>query len=156
MEMVKRLVKRILVTAGEQKGFGLVDTVMALALLGIFGVAFISATATASITMALAEEKVNIDNLARTQMEYTKNSDYITYDYGALPGDPSDDVPPNYTEVDDLDPTDPYAISVPAGYSIDVAAVALNEPDDGIQEITVAISRDGESSLVVKGYKVNR
>ena len=156
MKIVKYLLKPITVTARGQQGVTLLETLTALALLGIFGVVFLTAISTSSITMANTEKMVNINNLARAQMEYTKNCDYITYDYGALPGNPADDVPPDYTTLDELGPSAPYAISVPSGYAIDVAAVALHEPDDGIQEITVTISRYGENLLVVKGYKVNR
>ena len=96
--------------------------------------------------MATAEKMVNIDNLARAQMEYTKNCSYIA-DNGT---------PPDYVTLDELAPADPYAIIVPDGYSINVTASALNNPDDGIQEITATISRDGENLLTVTGYKVDR
>jgi len=132
---MKGLSRKIAAAAREQRGITLIETAIGLALLGILGVIFLSAISTSTITMSVAEEKVNMNNLARAQMEYTKNYPYST------------DVPPSYPVVD--------GITIPAGYSIDVAAQALHQPDDGIQEITVTASRDGES-LVLKGYKVNR
>ncbi len=140
MERRKRLSK-IVTAAREQSGVMLIDTVVALALLGIFGVAFLSAISTSTATMASIEDKVNVDNLVRAQMEYTK-SDNFSSSY-------------NYQTLDQLDPGSPYAITVPNGYSINVAAAAL-PTSVGIQEITVTISRDGKTPLVVKGYKVNR
>lgn len=134
----------------EQKGVTLLETLAALALLAIIGVAFLSAIATSSITMANAEEKVEIDNLARAQMEYTKSDNYTDYIYGP----PA--IPPDYTTLDELAPANPYAIPIPAGYSINVTAVALHEPDTGIQKITVTVSREGKDLLVMEGYKVNR
>ena len=134
----------------EQKGVTLLETLAALALLAIIGVAFLSAIATSSITMANAEEKVEIDNLARAQMEYTKSGNYTDYIYG------SPDIPPDYTSLDELAPADPYAIPIPTGYSINVTAVALDEPDKGVQKITVTVSREGKDLLVMEGYKVNR
>lgn len=134
----------------EQKGVTLLETLAALALLAIIGVAFLSAIATSSITMANAEEKVEIDNLARAQMEYTKSGNYTDYIYG------SPDIPPDYATLDELAPADPYAIPIPTGYSINVTAVALHEPDTGIQKITVTVSREGKDLLVMEGYKVNR
>ena len=134
----------------EQKGITLLETLAALALLAIIGVAFLSAIATSSITMANAEEKVEIDNLARAQMEYTKSGNYTDYIYGPP------DIPPDYTSLDELAPADPYAISIPTGYSINVAAVALDSPDAGVQKITVTVSREGKDLLVMEGYKVNR
>ncbi|UCH43224.1 MAG: prepilin-type N-terminal cleavage/methylation domain-containing protein [Dehalococcoidales bacterium] len=144
------LIKKITAIINGQKGFTLLETLTALALLAILGVVFYSSIATSSITMASAEEKVQIDNLARAQFEYTKKCEYVEYIYG------SPDTPPDYTTLDELDPTDPYAITLPDGYSIDVAAVALHVPDAGVQQITVNISRDGESLLVIEGYKLNR
>ena len=146
MERRKRWWKRV-TAARKQSGFILIDTVVALALLGIFGVAFLSVISTSTSTMASIEVKVNVDNLVRAQMEYTKNANNCPYD----------SVPPyNYQTLDQLDPGNPYAITVPNGYSINVTAAALHNPDDGIQEITVTIYRDGKNELVVKGYKVNR
>ena len=135
----------------EQKGVTLLETLAALALLAIIGVAFLSAIATSSITMANAEEKVEIDNLARAQMEYTKSGNYTRYIYG------SPDIPPDYTSLDELAPADPYAIPIPTGYSIDVTAVALDSSaDKGVQKITVTVSREGKDLLVMEGYKVDR
>jgi len=148
--MLKRLTKKIVFTTGEQRGVTLLETLIALALLGIFGVAFLAAISTSSITMANVEKKVNIENLARAQMEYIKNYPYINYIYGPP------DTPPDYQTLDELDPTDPYAIAIPTGYSINVTAVALHQPDGGIQKVTTTILRDGENLLVVEGYKVNR
>lgn len=153
VEMLKRLTKKIVFTTGEQRGVTLLETLIALALLGIFGVAFLAAISTSSITMANVEKKVTIENLARAQMEYIKNIEscpYINYIYGPP------DTPPDYQTLDELDPTDPYAIAIPTGYSINVTAVALHQPDGGIQKVTTTILREGESLLVVEGYKVNR
>ena len=131
----------------EQSGVTLIDTVVALALLGIIGVSFLSAIQSSTITMASIVDKVNVDNLARAQLEYTKNVNSCPYD----------SVPPyNYQTLDQLDPANPYAITVPDGYSINVTAAPLHNPDEGIQEITVTIYRDGNNKLVIKAYKVNR
>lgn len=146
MERGKWWWKRV-TASNQQSGFILMDMIVALALLGIFGVVFLSAISTSTITTANIDDKANVDNLARAQMEYTKNKISSPYD---------PDPPINYQTIDHLDPGDPYAITVPDGYSINVTAAALNDPDDGIQEITVTIFRDGKNELVIKGYKANR
>jgi prepilin-type N-terminal cleavage/methylation domain-containing protein len=133
--------------AAGEKGVTLIETITALALLGIFGAVFFSAMASSSELKASIEDKVNVDTLARTQMEYTKNVNKCPYD--AVP-------PYDYTTIDQLSPGDPYAITLPEGYSISVNAAALHNPDDGIQEITVSIYRDGENHLTIKGFKVDR
>ncbi|MDD5095690.1 MAG: hypothetical protein PHV74_15150 [Dehalococcoidia bacterium] len=147
MERRKRRLREMVTAARDQCGVALIDTVVALALLGVFGVVFLSAISTSTITMAGIEDKVNVDNLARAQMEYTKNTNSCPYD----------SVPPyDYQALDQLNPGSPYAIAVPSGYSINVTAAALHDPDDGIQEITVTIYRNGNSLLVTQGYKVDR
>ena len=133
---------------GREKGSMLAETLVALALLGVLGTTYLSALSTSSMTMGNTEERVNIDNLARAQMEYVKNQPYIEYIYG------TPDVPPDYARIDD--PSNPDAIVVPNGYLIDIDAQALHEPDDGIQEITVTVYHDMQNVLVLRGYKVDR
>ncbi len=135
-------------TLGDQRGIVLAEALVALALLGILGTGLISALTTSTTARGRVEEEVAAHNLARAQMEYTKNVPYIEYVYG------SPDVTPNYARVDD--PSNPDAIEIPAGYSIGLAAQALNQPDDGIQEITVTVYRDGRSLVTLHAYKVNR
>ena len=140
--IVAHLMKRTLLAAGGQKGVTLVETLVALALLGILGVAFMSAISTSAITMASTEKNVDVESLARAQLEYTKNSDYD--------GEP----PFEYATLDELPGgQEDYAIVIPSSYSIDVSAVAL---DDGIQKITVTVFKDGTALLAIEGYKVNR
>jgi type II secretory pathway pseudopilin PulG len=146
LEWIKRLWEKTNI-AKDQSGVTLVETVVALALLGIFGVVFLASLSTSTVTTAGLEEKANVDNLARSQMEYTKNPNSCPYD----------SIPPyNYQALDQLEAGDPYAIAVPQGYSINVTAAALHNPDDGIQEITVTIYREEINRLMLKGYKVNR
>ena len=130
--------RRAILTIKEQKAASLLETLVALALLGIVGVAFLVAVNTATITMATTEKKVDINNLARTQLEYIKDCAY-------------DPLP--YQTLDQLDPSDPYAIVMPDDYSINATATQL---EVGIREVTVTIFRDGEELLVLKGYKVDR
>ena len=152
--IVAHLMKRTLLAAGGQKGVTLVETLVALALLGILGVAFMSAISTSAITMASTEKNVDVESLARAQLEYTKNTEscpYIAYIYGPP------DIPPDYTTLDELAPGADYAIAIPSSYSINVTAAALDlTSDTGIQKITVTISKDGSALLAIEGYKVYR
>jgi type II secretory pathway pseudopilin PulG len=146
VELIKRLWKKTNTTK-DQSGITLIETVVALALLGIFGVVFLAALSNSAATTAAIEEKVNVDSLARAQMEYIKNINSCPYN----------SIPPyNYQALDQLEVGNPYAIAAPEGYSINVTAAALHNPDDGIQEITVTVYREGINRLMIKGYKVNR
>ncbi len=139
---MKNLIKRILKVRRQQTGAGFADVLVALALLGILMVTLFSALGTSSKTAAKTDEMVNMNNLARAQMEYTKIAAYIS---GS----------PDVTTYPLVSTQGSDAISVPAGYTISVVGHALNQPDDGIQEVTVAIHR-GSDTMTLKGYKVNR
>ena len=110
---------------------------MALAILGILSVAFLSGLATSTRATIIADEHSTADSLAISQMEYVKNTGYVYETTG-------------YTAEQIPDEAD-YA-----DYSAVVTAAALNSPDDGIQKITVTIKRSGVDVAQVEGYKVDR
>ncbi len=60
----------------SEKGFSLIEVVIAIALLGIVAVAFLGALATGSRVIFIADERATAESLARTQMEYVRNQDY--------------------------------------------------------------------------------
>jgi len=126
---------------GRSRGFTLIEVLIAIALVGMIAIAFLSALATASTVLILADERATAESLARSQLEYVKNSDY-------------DDInnPPQYSKIDPA--------FIPDGYDIDIEAVRLdpdpdNPPseDDGIQKIKVTVSRDDKEVITVEGYK---
>ena len=119
----------------------MIEVVIAIALIGIIAVAILSSLSTASIALIIADERATAESLARSQMEYVKNSPY-------------DDTnnPLEYS---------PDLAAVPDGYYIDIEAVRLdpegdgNEDDDGIQKITVIVSRDDKIIVTLVDYKRN-
>jgi len=125
---------------GRSRGFSLIEVVIAIALIGIIGVAILTSLSTASLALIMADKRATAESLARTQMEYVKN--YRPYD--------ETNNPPQY-------PRDP-GIELPPGYNVGTAAVRLNldeDPtdDDGIQEITVTVSDYGEVVVTLEDYK---
>ncbi|MBE9482951.1 MAG: type II secretion system protein, partial [Chloroflexi bacterium] len=64
----------------NEKGFSLVEVLVALALLGIIGAAFLGGIATASKAILIADKRTTAESLARSQMEYVKEQPYITAD----------------------------------------------------------------------------
>lgn len=117
---------------GNERGFGLVETLAAVAILGVAVVALVLGLSTGSITVGEGNQELVAQSLAQTQLEYVK-------DY------PYDPAATTYPTVD-----------TPEGYSIGVEAGSIPDADTDIQRITVTISRDGEAILTVKDYKVNR
>jgi len=133
----------------SEKGFTLVETIIALLLLGIVAVAFLGGLSTASKAIFIADERATAESLARTQMEYVKN---LPYDDDATSYEAS--VPQDYVD---------------AGYEATIDVVRLlSDPDDpesapleGIQKITITVEHLGRpiitsGNCTLEGYKVNR
>ena len=125
----------------EERGFSLIETVIAIALLGIVAVSVLSGLGTASKALFVADERATAESLARSQMEYVKNQAY-------------DDTnnPPQYFQFS----------SIPDGYTIAVTTARLDPNgdgttnDDGIQKITIAVAHLGKDVVTVEGYKLDR
>ena len=130
----------------DQRGLGLGESLVAVAILGVAVVSFVVALSTGSIAVGECNQEVVAQSLARTQLEYTKsypyNSEATTYPYV-------------YTYDETYNPS---PINLPEGYGISVAVGSILEPatDANIQKITVTISRGGEDILTIEDYKVNR
>ena len=116
----------------DQMGLGLVETLVAVAILGTAVVAFASGLSAGSIAVREQDEIAVSQGLAQTQMEYTKS---YAYNPGAA--------------------TYP-AVATPADYSIAVGVSAVPGTDTNIQKITVTVSREGQAVTTVEGYKLNR
>jgi len=114
----------------NEKGFSFIETVVALALLGIIGVAFLSALATTSSTRLIADEHASARILAESHMEFIKKQTYA-FSYDSIP------IPAEYP-----------------GYS---AVVTIDNLRNGnIQKITVTIRHHGQDIETLESYKVNR
>ena len=125
---------------GRSRGFTLIEVVIAIALMGTIAIAVLSALSTASLALITADKRATAESLARSQMEYVKNSPY-------------DDV------LESGHPQYPTITPLPPGYTVVTTAVRLNpegdslNDDDGIQQITVTVSRDGKAVITLDGYK---
>ena len=118
--------------AQDQRGLGLVETLVAVAILGTSVVAFAGALSAGSIAVGEQDEAVVAQSLVQTQLEYTKSYPY------------------------DPEATTYPTADTPAGYSISVGVTSIPDTDTDIQKITVTISRGGEEIMLVEDYKANR
>lgn len=125
------------ILACRESGVTLLETIVALAILGTIAVTFLSGLATTSRAAFTADEQATAESLAQSQMEWVKNAGYS---YNATVYSPA----PVSSSKDYIN------------YSVTIAAGSLNTPDDGIQKITVTVKRFSEGVIKLEGYKVDR
>ena len=116
----------------DEEGLTLVESLIAVAIVGVALVAFAVALSTGSIAVWESDQEVTVQSLARTQMEYIKGYPY------------------------DPDATTYPTVNATDNYSISVAVTSVPDTDTNIQKVTANISRDGQVLLTVEDYKVNR
>ena len=121
----------------RELGITFLETVIALAILGVVSVSFLNGLTSASKSVFIVDEKTTAGSLAQSQMEWIKNA---SYSYNA---------------------TSYSAAPIPDGkdylqYSSVVSAESVHTPDDGIQKITVSVQRSGKDVYFLQGYKVDR
>lgn len=120
-----------------ESGITLLETVIAVAILGTTAAAFLSGVAHSSKGVYTADVQATAESLARSQMEWAKNA---SYSYNAT----------SYSTTP-IPTTEDYI-----NYSANITTESLHEPDDGIQKITVTITCSGETVYTLEGYKVDR
>jgi len=142
----------------NSKGVGLIEVLIALAILGIVAVAFLGGLSTSLKAVFISDERSTAQSLAQSQMEYVKNQDYITNDVQAeyLKLN-SSDIPSGY-DIKSLDRNGnvfddgEHIIGVP--WDTENGQPSTN--DEGIQKITIAVEHNGNEVLTLEDYKVNR
>jgi Tfp pilus assembly protein PilV len=114
----------------NERGASLIETLVALVLLGIIGAAFLSAIATTANARSIADEKATARILAETQTENITKQPYA-FSYDPIP------IPDEY-----------------AGYSADVIIDPMR--NGNIQKITVTIRHHNRDVTTLESYKVHR
>ena len=132
-----RWFRMLRIFSGRESGVAFLETVVALAILGIIAVTFLNGLTTASKSTFIADEQTTAESLAQSQMEWVKNADYS---YNATTYSP---------------------VAMPVGkdyinYSVMITASPLHDPDDGIQKIIVSVKHSDEGVIKLEGYKVDR
>ena len=138
-----------------QKGLTLIEVLIAIAILALIAVPFLTALSTSSRGIIIADERTTAESIVRSEMEYIKNCDYhftgFSYEIPATPDNP----PPWDESRTALD-------SHYAGYSVNVTGVPI-DPDTGdphtdlhIQNITVKVYHGAKLVLTTSTYKVAR
>ena len=114
----------------SEKGVSLIETMVALAILGIIAAVFLGALATSSSSRAIADERASAKILAESQMENIKKQEY-KFSYDAIP------IPDEYTS-----------------YAAEVTVDPIRNSQ--IQKITITIRHQNQDVTSLESYKVNR
>jgi type II secretion system protein I len=130
-------IRRLSIFTDQESGMTLVETLVALAILGAVAVSFLNGMTAASESTFIADEQTTAENLARNQMEEVRTADYV---YGATEYPPAP--MPNGKDY--------------INYSAVITAEPLNNPDDGIQKITVSIKHFDKTTFRLESYKGQR
>ena len=141
--------KRLSLSPKSESGVALIETLVALAILGLIIPAFIGGLGTAAQATIIADEQATAESLARGEIECVKSQDYYR------PGEgPYQKREQRYEE-----------FVMPASYSTETTVEPINpdtgEPlspgnDQGIQKITVTVSRNSKVIFTLEDYKVDR
>lgn len=122
----------MIVRLHAEAGFGLVESLVALAILGTALVVFLGGMSTGLLSTSQSDRLSTAHELARSQMEYTKADAYQA-------------APHSYTSV-----------AAPSGYAVSADATSLSGGDSDIELITVQVTKNGTMAYSLEGYKVKR
>jgi prepilin-type N-terminal cleavage/methylation domain-containing protein len=118
-------------------GQTLMEMLIALAILGLVAVSFLSGVTNTSKGAFIADEQATAESLARSQMEWVKRLDYsyngTSYPVGLIP------------------PTRDYF-----NYTVNITSTALHNPDDGIQKIQISVLHSDKVVFKLEDNKVDR
>jgi type II secretory pathway pseudopilin PulG len=107
----------------------LIEVVVAVAILGVVAVGFLSALSSGYLALVLADENTVAESLTRSEFERIRQASYPVADYqrnNALPG-----------------------------YDLAIDAANVNGGDSPIQSVTVEVRHQGELVLTTSTYKVD-
>lgn len=126
----------------SNKGYSLIETLIAVLILGVIGIAVFTGLSTAASANIVSDEQTTSGSIARRQIESIQQQAYDSVNN-----------PPVYTLVSDL----------PAGYSIVSPVVTRLDPknngtsnDDGLQQISVTVMHGTKTILTLVDYKVKK
>jgi prepilin-type N-terminal cleavage/methylation domain-containing protein len=129
---IRRLIRGKFTLLRDQKGFSLLEILMALGILGAIGGGFSAALYTGIRATDQAAEFTEVDRLVRNQIEEIKNASY-----------------------DEILPLEYPIVATPGDYSISLGIVKTGDGDGGTyQTITITVARSGDTVWKIDTIKV--
>lgn len=131
----------------DESGMSLLEVLIAIAILGLVAIAFLTALGTGFLGVTLADERTVAESLARSQLEAIRNAEYEYYYDPRRPyyKDVKIDAPPGYEIIITITPV-PHGIELPGFTPFDM----------GLQKITVEVKHKKRLVLRVETYKASR
>jgi prepilin-type N-terminal cleavage/methylation domain-containing protein len=137
-----------------QKGMTLIEVLIAIAILGMIAVPFLTALSTSSRGIIIADERTTAESLVRSEIEYVRSQEYYnaswSYNVTSTGSTPSVPGHPDWL----------VGHALPDNckdYSLTVDASLIDGGDVGIQNITVTVKRDNDKLvLTTSTYNVAR
>ena len=117
----------------HQEGISLVEVLVAVAITGSAIIMLLSSLSTGSKAVGILYERVIAEDLARSQLEYTKSQSYLV-------------APASYAIITPL----------PHDFTVYANALAVTGRNNNIQKIVVTVYRNNKPLLVKEDFKVNR
>lgn len=140
----------------SEKGFSLMEVMLAIALLGIIAVAILSGLFTAYRAFFIADERATAESIARTQMEYIKaqvyspsatQATYLKIDDGHIPA--------GYT-ICSLNRNNQVVEDVVYGVPWNSQSGQPLSADAGLQRVKLVIEHLDKQVLTLEDFKVSR
>ena len=129
-----------------QKGFTLLETLIALTILAVIAVSIFFALNISIKATARVDHHTTAESLIRTSMEIIKRCGFDLTNIPPLYQDSVD----HHNICDDI-------ITIPDGYDVVVSAERLDPSDEeSIQKVTVSVDYDDELVMTTDAYKVLR
>jgi prepilin-type N-terminal cleavage/methylation domain-containing protein len=126
----------------SEKGFSLIETLIAIVLFGMIAVAVSLGLSMAARANIISDEQTTAESLARSQIEYIQKQPYDSINN-----------PPVYSLVS----------NIPAGYSIPAPLAIRLDPknnginnDDGLQKINITVLHGTKTIFTMEDYKVKK
>ena len=138
----------------RERGFTLIEVIVAMGIMAIVIVVFLMAMATSGKALLIAQERTIAESIGRSQMEYIKEQNYQSGNYDLI--DLTDY--PNFSIWSvsgwDVGGGDIVVAGV-VGIAWDMDNNIPAAEDNGLQKIMLVIKKGDKEILELEGYKAN-